>query len=603
MDNPPVNALTVAGWFELATHRPGARRGRRRCGSSCCGPRAGASTPASTSRRCRPTEGFDALIGANRGCYEAFAAVYECEVPVIAAVNGFCLGGGIGLVGNADVIVAADDATFGLPEVDRGALGAATHLSRLVPQHKMRAMVYTSATATAAGAARLRLGARGRAPGRAARRRLARWPRQIAAKSPTVIRAAKESLNGIDLWDVKRQLPLRAGLHLRAQPVGRGRRAPRRLRRQARHGRDQVSDADRDLPGPKDKRMTEDDVVGRLRVGHDHRHRRVGEPAQADVARAGHPAQRPHRPPPRHLRRARGRHALRRRARSPHLTFAFVSPDVGPAAVLEPHFRAARQSGAIACTELDEGMLLPRPPGRGVAGAVPAHPGRPRLGPVPGRPRAAHGPLALPGPRRRRGRGADRPAGHPPRRRARATSTWATSAATPPSPAPTSTSTTSCSRRPSSRFVSVERIVPTGDLVDAAGDVTRLRISRLFVDGVVEAPNGAHPTSCDPDYGRDEAFQKEYLGTAKDPELWEAFRGRVAVVPDRGRLPGRPGRPTREEDADERHRPVRARDPGRRLRGGGGRLLPGRRRAPRQPDRHHPDDRRPPGPGHASSPT
>ena len=53
------------------------------------------------------TEGFDALIGANRGCYAAFAAVYECAVPVIAAVNGFCLGGGIGLVGNADVIVAA----------------------------------------------------------------------------------------------------------------------------------------------------------------------------------------------------------------------------------------------------------------------------------------------------------------------------------------------------------------------------------------------------------------------------------------------------------------------------------------------------------------
>ena len=84
------------------------------------------------------TEGFAALIGANRGCFAAFAAVYECAVPVVAAVNGFCLGGGIGLVGNADVIVASDDATFGLPEVDRGALGAATHLSRLVPQHMMR---------------------------------------------------------------------------------------------------------------------------------------------------------------------------------------------------------------------------------------------------------------------------------------------------------------------------------------------------------------------------------------------------------------------------------------------------------------------------------
>lgn len=62
----------------------------------------------------------------------------------------FCVGGGIGLVGNSDIIIASDGAFFGLPEVDRGALGAATHLARLVPQHKMRAMVYTSATATAA---------------------------------------------------------------------------------------------------------------------------------------------------------------------------------------------------------------------------------------------------------------------------------------------------------------------------------------------------------------------------------------------------------------------------------------------------------------------
>ena len=143
MDNPPVNALTVAGWFELAD-AVDARRARPATSASwCCAPRAAASTPASTSRRCRRTEGFDALIGANRGCYAAFAAVYECAVPVIAAVHGFCLGGGIGLVGNADIIVASDDATFGLPEVDRGALGAATHLARLVPQHLMRAMVYT----------------------------------------------------------------------------------------------------------------------------------------------------------------------------------------------------------------------------------------------------------------------------------------------------------------------------------------------------------------------------------------------------------------------------------------------------------------------------
>ena len=89
--------------------------------------------------------GHEVLVGANRGCFAAFAAVYDCPVPVIAAVHGFCLGGGVGLAGNADIVIAAEDATFGLPEVDRGALGAATHLSRLVPQHLMRAMVYTAA--------------------------------------------------------------------------------------------------------------------------------------------------------------------------------------------------------------------------------------------------------------------------------------------------------------------------------------------------------------------------------------------------------------------------------------------------------------------------
>src|SRR5687768_15071513 len=149
MDNPPVNALTVAGWFELADlltslgRDPDVRVVVLRAEGR--GFNAGVDI-----KEMQATEGFDALIGANRGCFAAFAAVYDCPVPVIAAVHGYCLGGGIGLVGNADVIVAADDATFGLPEVDRGALGAATHLSRLVPQHRMRAMMYTSATATAA---------------------------------------------------------------------------------------------------------------------------------------------------------------------------------------------------------------------------------------------------------------------------------------------------------------------------------------------------------------------------------------------------------------------------------------------------------------------
>ena len=77
-------------------------------------------------------------------------------------------------------------------------------------------------------------------------------------------------------------------------------------------------------------------------------------------------------------------------------------------------------------------------------------------------------------------------------------------------------------------FVSCERIVPTTEL----GDLTRLRIPRWMVSGVVEAPNGAHFTSCVPDYDRDEAFQKEYVAAAKDPDAWAAFTATYLDVPD-----------------------------------------------------------------------
>jgi len=202
VDVPPVNALTVAGWFELADAVTAAGKDPATrvvvLRSEGKGFNAGVDI-----KEMQNTEGFAALIGANKGCFAAFAAVYDCPVPLIAAVQGFCVGGGIGLAGNADIVIASDDAFFGLPEVDRGALGAATHLARLVPQHKMRAMVYTGATATAA-----ELHAFGSVLRVVSRDELRTTAREVAAeiaeKSPTVMRAAKESLNGIDLWDVKR---------------------------------------------------------------------------------------------------------------------------------------------------------------------------------------------------------------------------------------------------------------------------------------------------------------------------------------------------------------------------------------------------------------
>jgi enoyl-CoA hydratase len=201
VDHPPVNALPVAGWFALAEALrslgadPAVRVVVLRA--------EGRGFNAGVDIKEIQEHGAPALIGANRGCFAAFAAVYECAVPVIAAVHGFCLGGGIGLAGNADIIVASEDATFGLPEVDRGALGAATHLSRLVPQHKARAMMYTSATASAA-----ELHAFGSVLRVVPRDKLRETAMDvaagIAAKDPAVIRMAKEAFNGIDPVDVKR---------------------------------------------------------------------------------------------------------------------------------------------------------------------------------------------------------------------------------------------------------------------------------------------------------------------------------------------------------------------------------------------------------------
>jgi enoyl-CoA hydratase len=209
VDHPPVNALPVAGWFDLASTVRGlgedaavrvvVLRAEGR------GFNAGVDI-----KEMQSTSGFDALVGANRGCYAAFKAVYECAVPVVAAVQGFCLGGGVGLVGNADCIVASDDAYFGVPEVDRGALGAATHLARLVPPHLMRTLYFTGRTIPAADLVQhgsvLEV-----VPRDLLDEAALAVAGEIAAKDTRVIRAAKEALNGIDPVDVNKSYRFEQG--------------------------------------------------------------------------------------------------------------------------------------------------------------------------------------------------------------------------------------------------------------------------------------------------------------------------------------------------------------------------------------------------------
>jgi glutaconate CoA-transferase subunit A len=78
---------------------------------------------------------------------------------------------------------------------------------------------------------------------------------------------------------------------------------------------------------------------------------------------------------------------------------------------------------------------------------------------------------------------------------------------------------------PGRRFVSVERVVDTDDLLKE-GSFHTLKVNRSMVDGVIEAPNGAHFTSCEPDYGRDEAFQRSYAAAAADSDSWATFTDR-----------------------------------------------------------------------------
>ena len=202
IDNPPVNALPVAGWFDLADALRAAGRDTTVRAVILCAEGKGFQAGVDIKELAAdPTN--ESLVAVNRGCYEAFGAVYDCAVPVIAAVQGFCLGGGVGLAGNADIVVASDDATFGLPEVDRGALGVATHLARFVPQHKLRAMFLTGSMITAQEL--LAFGTVERVVPRAQLYDTAlALANVIAAKSPIVMRRAKESLNLIDPVDVKR---------------------------------------------------------------------------------------------------------------------------------------------------------------------------------------------------------------------------------------------------------------------------------------------------------------------------------------------------------------------------------------------------------------
>ena len=204
--------------------------------------------------------------------------------------------------------------------------------------------------------------------------------------------------------------------------------------------------------------------------------------------------------------------------------YGFVSLDSIP---LEPHFRQARQSGAIEFTELDEGAFY-----LGLLAAahrVPFYPTRAGLGSdmlaMNPELRTVRSPyddgeelVAIPAFK------LDAALVHMNRADAAGNGQFL---------GPDLYFDDLVAMAADKTYLSAEKIVATESLLDE-GPVHTLRISRLFTDGVVEAPRGAHFTECPPDYGRDEAFQREYAATARDPEAWGSFRSAYLDAPSHG---------------------------------------------------------------------
>ncbi|MGC6475324.1 MAG: enoyl-CoA hydratase family protein [Parvibaculales bacterium] len=146
-------------------------------------------------------ETSSAIVEVNKGNYETFKAIRGCEVPVISAPHGYVIGGGIGMCGASDVVIAADDCFFSLPEIDRGAMGGAAHLQRMIPLAKVRSAFFTGGQITAQEM--YRLGGIEQVVARDKHIEEAfAFAEIIASKSRDALRIAKQALNGIEAFDV-----------------------------------------------------------------------------------------------------------------------------------------------------------------------------------------------------------------------------------------------------------------------------------------------------------------------------------------------------------------------------------------------------------------
>ena len=202
---PPVNATNTESWNELtavfsAFHD---RQDVRAVIFTACGTRAFmAGQDLREDPWAAPDRSPAAIVDPGRPVREAMWAIYDCPVPVIAAVNGPAVGGGLALVALCDIIVAAERATFGATEINVGLLGASAQVSRMVGPYRAREMFFLGEMVSADELHRLGV-VREVVPDAdllPAARALAE---QLALKSPIALRLAKESMNRVEGMAVK----------------------------------------------------------------------------------------------------------------------------------------------------------------------------------------------------------------------------------------------------------------------------------------------------------------------------------------------------------------------------------------------------------------
>lgn len=132
----------------------------------------------------------------------AFNSVYDCPVPVIGAINGAAVGTGIALASVCDFRVGSERAKFALPEIDVGVLGGSKHVMRIATQGMTRMMMYTGRRLTAEEAQQV-----GIVDICVSEEDLSRTvgeiAEEIARKSPTAIRLAKQGLNRVEGMSLK----------------------------------------------------------------------------------------------------------------------------------------------------------------------------------------------------------------------------------------------------------------------------------------------------------------------------------------------------------------------------------------------------------------